>query len=190
MDVTQYKDETRGRRYDVRVRLNPETGSPDDIGRIYVRAQDGRLVELANVVRFRKEEDRASSTVSTGNGPSPSLPTWRKNRWDRPWRNSMPSRPMCSPRFHPKYKGPANIMEESFQYLIFALMLGIIMAYMILAAQFESFIHPFTVLLSMPLSFIGAFGALLLTGKTINILQFIGLILLMGLVKKNSILAG
>jgi HAE1 family hydrophobic/amphiphilic exporter-1 len=67
-------------------------------------------------------------------------------------------------------------------------MLGIIMAYMILAAQFESFVHPITVLLSLPLSFIGAFGALFIAGKTLNIFSFIGLILLMGLVKKNAIL--
>jgi HAE1 family hydrophobic/amphiphilic exporter-1 len=59
---------------------------------------------------------------------------------------------------------------------------------MILASQFESFVHPITVLLSMPFSFIGAFGALLVTGKTLNIFSFIGLILLMGLVKKNAIL--
>ena len=87
-----------------------------------------------------------------------------------------------------RYKGMADTMGESFGYLIFALLLGIIMAYMILAAQFESFIHPITVLLSMPFSFIGAFGALLITGKTLNIFSLIGLILLMGLVKKNAIL--
>ena len=79
-------------------------------------------------------------------------------------------------------------MKESFGYLLFALMLGVIMAYMILAAQFESFVHPVTVLLSLPLSFVGAFGALFITGKTLNIFSFIGLILLMGLVKKNAIL--
>ena len=71
---------------------------------------------------------------------------------------------------------------------MFALILGVVMAYMILASQFESFVHPFTVLLAMPLSFIGAFGALLITGNTLNIFSLIGLILLMGLVKKNSIL--
>jgi HAE1 family hydrophobic/amphiphilic exporter-1 len=59
---------------------------------------------------------------------------------------------------------------------------------MILAAQFESFVHPIIVLLSMPLSFIGAFGALFITGNTINLFSLIGLILLMGLVKKNAIL--
>ncbi len=86
------------------------------------------------------------------------------------------------------YKGAAEMMGESFYYLMFALLLGIILAYMILASQFESFVHPITVLLSMPFSFIGAFGALLITGKTLNIFSFIGLILLMGLVKKNAIL--
>jgi HAE1 family hydrophobic/amphiphilic exporter-1 len=90
--------------------------------------------------------------------------------------------------FTAAYKGQADVMQESFQYLMFAIMLGVIMAYMVLAAQFESFVHPFTVLLSMPLSFIGAFGALWMTGKTLNIFSFIGLILLMGLVKKNAIL--
>ena len=82
----------------------------------------------------------------------------------------------------------ADTMGESFKYLMFALALGIILAYMILASQFESFIHPVTVLLSMPLSLIGAFGALLITGGTLNIFSYIGIILLMGLVKKNAIL--
>ena len=67
-------------------------------------------------------------------------------------------------------------------------MLCVLLAYMVLASQFESFLHPVTVLLAMPLSFIGAFGALLMTGKSISIVSFIGFILLMGLVKKNSIL--
>jgi HAE1 family hydrophobic/amphiphilic exporter-1 len=90
--------------------------------------------------------------------------------------------------YNTAYVGQADTMAESFRYLMLALMLGIILAYMVLAAQFESFLHPVTVLLAMPLSFIGAFGALLITGKTISIVSFIGLILLMGLVKKNSIL--
>ena len=92
------------------------------------------------------------------------------------------------PDYLPKYQGMADTMKESFGYLLFALFLGIVMAYMILAAQFESFVHPIIVLLSMPLSFIGAFGALFITGKTMNIYSMIGLILLMGLVKKNAIL--
>ena len=95
---------------------------------------------------------------------------------------------MLTPDYTPKYKGMADTMAESFQYLLFALVLGIIMAYMVLASQFESFVHPFIVLLSMPLSFVGAFGLLFVMGKTLNIFSFIGVILLMGLVKKNAIL--
>jgi len=190
VDVTKYKDEQRGRRYDVRVRLNAaDRTNPDDLGNIYVRAKDGRLVQLANLVRIQE-----------GGGPSVI------NRVDRQRAinifASLEGKPMGQAiselnaisakvlplDYIPKYKGMAETMGESFQYLMFALILGVVMAYMILAAQFESFLHPVTVLLSMPLSFIGAFGALLLTGKTLSIFSFIGLILLMGLVKKNAIL--
>jgi HAE1 family hydrophobic/amphiphilic exporter-1 len=190
VDVTKYKDEARGRRYDVRARLEPrDRTNPADIGKIYVRSKDGRLVEISNVVQ-----------IVEGGGPS------IINRVDRQRAinlyANLEGKPMgeaitelnaisagiLPAGFTARYKGQADTMAESFQYLMFAIFLGIVMAYMVLASQFESFVHPFTVLLSMPLSFIGAFGALLITGKTLNIFSFIGLILLMGLVKKNAIL--
>ena len=189
-EVTKYKDESRGKRYDLRIRLNPEERrDPDDLGRLYVRSRDGRLVELRNLVRIQE-----------GGGPSVI------NRVDRQRAitlfaslegiplgqaiedlNGIADKILPSD-YLPKYRGQADTMKESFGYLMFAIILGVIMAYMVLAAQFESFVHPFTVLLAMPLSFIGAFGALLLTGQTLSIFTFIGLILLMGLVKKNAIL--
>jgi HAE1 family hydrophobic/amphiphilic exporter-1 len=190
VDIARYKDETRGKRYDIRVRLNPEDrNSADNLKRMYVRSRDGNLVELSNVVKIQE-----------GSGPSVI------NRVDRQRAvtifASLEEKPLgeakneldeiadkiLPPDYLPKYQGTADTMTESFGYLLFALLLGVVMAYMILAAQFESFIHPVTVLLSMPLSFVGAFGALFLTGKTINIYSLIGLILLMGLVKKNAIL--
>jgi len=190
VDVTKYKDEAKGRRYDVRARLEPENRmNPADIGRIYVRSKDGRLVELSNVVKMVE-----------GGGPSVINRVDRQravtvfaNLEKKPMGQAMSELNAITARVLPSdftaaYKGQADVMQESFQYLLFAIMLGVIMAYMILAAQFESFVHPFTVLLSMPLSFIGAFGALWMTGKTLNIFSFIGLILLMGLVKKNAIL--
>ncbi|MBM4270734.1 MAG: efflux RND transporter permease subunit [Deltaproteobacteria bacterium] len=190
VDVTKYKDEARGRRYDVRVRLNPESRmNPDDVGRLYVRARDGRLVDLANVVSIKegggpniinRVDRQRAITVFAGLEKKPLGQA--KGELDAIAANVL------TPEYTPKYKGMADTMAESFQYLMFALILGVIMAYMVLASQFESFIHPFTVLLSMPLSFIGAFGFLILTGKTLNIFSFIGLILLMGLVKKNAIL--
>ena len=190
LDIARYKDEIRGKRYDIRVRLNPQDReSSSGLQRIYVRARDGKLVELSNIVKIQE-----------GSGPS------IINRVDRQRAvtifASLEGKPLgqakqelddiasrvLPPDYLPKYQGMADTMVESFGYLLFALVLGIIMAYMILASQFESFIHPITVLLSMPLSFIGAFGALYITGKTLNIYSLIGLILLMGLVKKNAIL--
>ncbi|MCI0468511.1 MAG: efflux RND transporter permease subunit [Nitrospirae bacterium] len=190
VDITKFKDESKGKRYDVRARLFPEDRTnPDDLGRLYARSKDGRLVELSSIVKIQE-----------GGGPNVI------NRVDRqraitlfaslevkPLGQAKDELDAIAARILPldysaRYKGMADIMGESFQYLILALILGVVLAYMILASQFESFIHPFTVLLSLPLSSIGAFGALLLTGNTLNIFSFIGLILLMGLVKKNAIL--
>lgn len=190
VNVTRFKDETRGRRYDVRMRLNPEDRKiPRDIERLYSRAKDGRLVELSNIV-----------SIQEGGGPSVINRIDRQraimvfaNLEGKPLGQAISELDAISAKILPAdytttYKGMAETMGESFGYLIFALILGVIMAYMVLASQFESFIHPVTVLLSMPFSFIGAFMALLMTGKTLNIFSFIGLILLMGLVKKNAIL--
>jgi hydrophobic/amphiphilic exporter-1 (mainly G- bacteria), HAE1 family len=92
----------------------------------------------------------------------------------------------------PGYKlvqgGDAEMMFESFGYMAEALVLAIVFVYLILAAQFESFIDPLAIMLSLPLSIVGMAGTLLLTGDTINIMSLIGLIMLMGLVTKNAIL--
>ncbi len=190
LDIARYKDELRGKRYDIRIRLNPEDrSSKGSLERIYVRARDGKLVELSNVVKIeegtgpsvinRVDRQRAITIfASLENKPLGEA----TNELDSIAGKVLPS------DYIPKYQGMADVMKESFGFLLFALLLGIVMAYMILAAQFESFIHPITVLISMPLSFVGAFGALFITGRTLSIFSIIGLILLMGLVKKNAIL--
>ena len=190
VDVTKYKDEARGRRYDVRARLDrKDRTDPDDLGNLYVRSKDGRLVRLSNIASFKEgggasiinRVDRQRAITIFANLEKKPLGQ-AKDELDKI------SSTVLTDEYSGSYKGQADTMKESFGYLIFAMLLGIVMAYMVLAAQFESFTHPFTVLLSMPFSFIGAFGALFLFGKTINIFSFIGLILLMGLVKKNAIL--
>jgi multidrug efflux pump subunit AcrB len=84
--------------------------------------------------------------------------------------------------------GASIAFRESMGSLIFAMWLGILIAYMILASQFNSFLHPVTVLTILPLSIVGAIIGLLAAGQTLNIFSMIGLLLLMGIVKKNSII--
>jgi HAE1 family hydrophobic/amphiphilic exporter-1 len=84
--------------------------------------------------------------------------------------------------------GDTEMMTESFGYLGEALILAVILVYLILAAQFESFIDPLAIMFSLPLSIVGMAGMLVLTRDTVNIISLIGLILLMGLVTKNAIL--
>src|SRR3990170_3063592 len=190
VEATKYKDEARGRRYNVKMKLNPDDrDNPDDIKRLYTRSDDGRLVELSSIV-----------TVQPAGGPGVINRVDRQraitlfaNLEGKPLGEAITELNAISAKVPPadfptRFKGVAGMMGESFGYLMFALILGVVLAYMVLASQYESFIHPITVLLSMPFSFIGAFLAILIIGKTLNIFTFIGLILLMGLVKKNAIL--
>jgi multidrug efflux pump len=84
--------------------------------------------------------------------------------------------------------GETRELEESGTALYFAFLLALVVVYMVLAAQFESMVHPFTVLLSVPLAVTGALVTLLLAGSTLNLFSQIGMILLIGIVTKNSIL--
>ncbi len=87
-----------------------------------------------------------------------------------------------------EYSGQVEMMREMFSSLTLALFLAIIFVYMILASQFGSFVQPFVIMLALPLSVIGAVLGLLLANKLFDMVAFIGLIMLMGLVTKNSIL--
>jgi hydrophobic/amphiphilic exporter-1 (mainly G- bacteria), HAE1 family len=190
VDITKYKDEAKGKRYDVRVRLTPQYRTdPDDLGRLYVRANDGRLVQVSNIASFR--EGGGSSIITRVDRQR--AVTIYANLEHKPLGTAIDELKAISGKvltsdYSGRFRGQGEFMAETFQNLVFAMFLGIALAYMILAAQFESFTQPVIVLLSMPFSFIGAFGALLLLGKTLSLMSFIGLILLMGLVKKNAIL--
>lgn len=84
--------------------------------------------------------------------------------------------------------GLADPMQGSFGYLFLARYPATVIVYMVLASQFESLVHPFTIMLALPLSVVGAFGLLILSDMTVSIYTMIGLILLMGLVTKNGVL--
>ncbi|MFO7774974.1 MAG: efflux RND transporter permease subunit [Candidatus Hydrogenedentota bacterium] len=84
--------------------------------------------------------------------------------------------------------GEADMLEESFGHLLTALFIAIVLIYVVLGSQFESFVHPFTILMSLPMAIVGGIGFLLVTGSQLDILAFIGFIMLTGIVSKNAIL--
>src|SRR5207244_5906786 len=84
--------------------------------------------------------------------------------------------------------GSSQAFQESFASLGFAFVMGLLVAYMVLAAQFNAFTHPFTVLLALPFSISGALLVLWIGGQSMNVYSILGMILLMGIAKKNSIM--
>ncbi|MBW2460761.1 MAG: efflux RND transporter permease subunit [Deltaproteobacteria bacterium] len=95
---------------------------------------------------------------------------------------------LVPPQFTTGFSGMGEMLEESVASMGLALFLAIIMIYMILASQFESLVHPITIMTSLPFALIGAFGGLLLADMRMSIFSMIGVIMLMGLVVKNAIL--
>jgi HAE1 family hydrophobic/amphiphilic exporter-1 len=180
-----------GRRYDVRVRTEASYRlSPEDISKFYVRNNRGEMIRLSEVVRLetkpsllsitRKDRERAIgiyANVVPGRSQAEILANI-----ETLGKETLPE------GYHVFFSGSSKTFKESFQSLLFALVLGILVAYMVLGAQFNSFVHPVTVLLALPFSLSGAFLTLWAFDKSLNINSMIGLLLLMGLVKKNSIL--
>ena len=188
-DVTTYKE--GGRRYDVRIKLIPgQRRVPEDILSLSVRGRDGRLIRLANVATIEEGlgpsainrlDRRRSVTISANLDGGKTLASAIEDI-SRIAEEVLPS------GYTSTLGGQAELFREAMKSLMTALLLAVIITYMVLASQFESFIHPFTVMMSLPLSIVGALGGLYITGNTINIYSLIGLILLVGLVTKNSIL--
>ncbi|MDD5428750.1 MAG: efflux RND transporter permease subunit [Candidatus Omnitrophica bacterium] len=189
--VRQGKFTSRGKRYDVRVRLEAvDRANPADIKNMWVRNQFGEVVPLSDVVTAeekpslfsitRKNRERAVSVFAN---PAPGHS--QQEALDEAMKIAKQVLPEG---YRIVFSGGSQAFKESFQGLMFALILGIFVAYMVLGTQFNSFIHPFTVLLALPFSMTGAFLLLFLTGNSLNLYSMIGLILLMGIVKKNSIL--
>jgi HAE1 family hydrophobic/amphiphilic exporter-1 len=184
--------EENGETCDVRVRLiETQRDRADAILDVPVRTKSGKLIELRNLVRVDRttgpvqinREDRLRVvTVLGGLEKSKPLNSAMEDVAAIVDEIGLP------PGVTAKFAGDAQMMEESFANMLFTLALAVVLIYMVLAAQFESLIHPFTVMLSLPLSIVGALGLLALTGRTLNIFSMIGMIMLMGLVTKNAIL--
>jgi HAE1 family hydrophobic/amphiphilic exporter-1 len=188
MDVGVFKEE--GRRYDIRVRLEEaDRAEPDAITRLYVRNPRGEVVELANLVRVEAgaapsaitRSNRQRSVTITGNLIGKTLGEAIADA-EEVARQVLPPGVTLSPA------GNAQSMQEGMDQFGIAIGLAVLVIYMVLAAQFESLVHPLTVMLALPLAMVGALGTLLVTGNTLNLFSLIGILLLFGLVTKNSIL--
>ena len=187
-EVTDFK---RGsKQYHVIAQV-PASGraTPDVIEEIYVRGNEG-LVQLANVVKVKetvapKELNHynrvRSATISANLIPVVSLGQ-ALDDLDRIAQADLP------PTVRHELAGQSKEFRESSNSLYFLFLLAVVFIYLVLAAQFESFIHPLTILLSVPLAVVGALISLFVFGQSMNIFSQIGLIMLIGLVTKNSIL--
>jgi len=184
------KYSTGGRRIDVRVRLLAgQRDTPESLGRLKVRTVAGELVPISTLIEqnerptlqaiTRRDRERAINVygnIAAGSSQDAVLSKVEEIGREMPEGSRI------------VLGGASVAFRESRDSLIFALFLGVIVAYMILGAQFNSFLHPITVLTILPLSIAGAAFGLFIAGKTLNIFSMIGILLLLGIVKKNSIL--
>ncbi|HXC64354.1 MAG TPA: efflux RND transporter permease subunit, partial [bacterium] len=180
-----------GHRYDIRLKVEDSQEDPDaKIRSLYVRNNRGELVSLADLVDmhrgagmvsiWRSERERAITiyaNVSAGASQEKALQAVRDT-----------AKRILPPDYYVTLTGSSETFTDSLKSLLWVLVLGIFVAYMVLASQFNSFIDPLSVLMALPFSVSGALLALYAFHRSINIYSVIGLILLMGIVKKNSIL--
>jgi hydrophobe/amphiphile efflux-1 (HAE1) family protein len=188
-ETTEYTKGTH--RYEIEVRLvASQRDQAAQLDTVRVRNNRGELVPLLDVVK--REEKPSLMLISRLNRARAitvyANPTSGHSQDEAMQVTEKLARSMLPPGYSLKMIGSSQSYKESMQSLIGALILGILVSYMVLASQFNSFIHPIIILMALPFSFTGAFIALALGHQSINIYSLIGFILLMGIVKKNSIL--
>jgi multidrug efflux pump len=187
--VTRF--ERNGEQYDVYVQLGEtDRSTPRDLSQIYVRGGDGAMIQLSNLVEVRevvapKELNRfnqlRAATISATPAPGVSLG------------EAIAFMEQAADEVLPQgvqvdYAGQSREFRDAGSSLIFVFVLALGFIYLVLAAQFESFVNPFVIMLTVPLSMTGALLALYLTGGTLNVYSQIGLVTLVGLITKHGIL--
>jgi multidrug efflux pump len=188
-DVSRFTSDNK--LYDVILRLDPEErATPSDITGLKVRGRNDELVPLDAVTRVEERSgprqlnhhNRVRSfTLSGSLAPGFTLGQALDSL-------NAAAAEVLPPGSTIDYSGESREFRDSGGALAFAFALALIFVFMVLAAQFESMLHPFTVLLAVPLAVTGALGALWIAGSTLNVYSQVGMILLIGLVSKNSIL--
>ena len=179
------------RRYDVRLRLLPsQWQNPSDIDHLLIRTSYGELIPLAAVTHVTEDKNLLTITremrerainiyanVATGQSLDTVMAYARKT-----------AQQVLPPGYTLDAVGASKDVIDAFNSFVFTLVLSLLISYMVLAVQFNSFIHPIPVMIALPFTATGAFLSLLLTHNTLNLYSFIGMIVLMGITLKNSIL--
>lgn len=180
-----------GKQYQVIGQLARENrNDPTDLKSLYVRNKDGEMIQLDNLVSLREETSPlqrfrfnryVSATVSANLSPGMTIGQGL-NAMDAIAAEVLPD------DFRTAVDGPSKEFRESSSSLLFAFLLAVVLIFLVLSAQFESFRDPLVIMLTVPLSLAGAIVSLYFFGQTLNIFSQIGIIMLIGLVTKNGIL--
>ena len=187
--VTRYKRD--GEQYDVVVQTDStERSTPEDIDRLFVRGRDDAMIPLASLVKIREVVvprelnhfgQRRSASITANLGPELALGD-ALDFMDSTARDILPA------GYTTDLNGQSREFRSASGSLAIVFALSLLFIYLVLAAQFESFVDPFIIMLSVPLSMLGALLALKLSGGTLNVFSQIGLITLVGLITKHGIL--
>jgi len=187
--VTRFKRE--GEQYDVIVKVaDKDRTTPNDLTSIYVRGTNGQLVQLSNLMQVRetvapKELNHfnrlRSATISANLAPGVALGD-ALAFMEKAAAEVLPAGTQTA------LDGQSREFKESGASMYIAFALALVFLYLVLSAQFESFIDPFIIMLSVPLAIAGALLSLKLTGNTLNVYSQIGMVMLVGLIAKNGIL--
>lgn len=181
---------TGGREVDVRLLVPEELRrSAGSLQEIEIISQSGARVPLGEVARFNRtvgpasitRNDQVRSARVTGQLTGRSLGQVMADVQKKVADLALP------PGYTVEYSGERQQMAESFGSLAQALVLAILLVYMIMAAQFESLLHPFVIMFALPQTFVGVVLSLVITGRTLNVPAFIGVIMLAGIVVNNAI---
>ena len=190
INIAKYNDTNGdGQRYDIRLKATEgELKQVADLSKIYLRSASGELVRLDSVASFKSTLGAAvigryDLQYSANFYANPSMPLG-----DAVTLVKETASKIVPLNYKLKMTGQAEEFGKTIKNVKFVFLLALILLYMVLASQFNSFVQPFIIMLAQPLAIIGGLIALLIAGDSLNIYSMIGLVLLIGLVAKNSIL--
>ncbi len=190
--VSRFRDESVNEDYDVQLRLQEgDRGDSETISRLFIPRNNGGLARLDNLVKIvpaksasridrldRQRQVRLRTGIAQGYAQADRVAALR----------AEVAAMNLPPEYSSRVSGRARELETTFNEFLWAFLLSVILMYIILASQFESLVHPLTILLSLPLCVPFALFSLWATGQTINLYSALGMLVLFGVVKKNAIL--